>query len=148
SVQEPRPDARAAGAAWQAGERGRAERLDGVEVLQEPASGEGVPDVPHRQRSRGHGAEPRLQHAVPQRPLQEAYARDRHRSQAADPPGLPEDRRVLRPARTVDHPIQEIVNTFVFPDMITKFCRGMAMEEAIKWGVGEYRRIYSKHKQA
>jgi len=45
-------------------------------------------------------------------------------------------------------PIQEIVNTFVFPDMITKFCRGMAMEDAIKWGAGEYRRIYAKHKQA
>src|SRR5882672_11202444 len=45
-------------------------------------------------------------------------------------------------------PIQEIVNTFVFPDMITKFCRGMALEDAIKWGAGEYRRIYAKHKQA
>jgi len=43
-------------------------------------------------------------------------------------------------------PIQEIVNTFVFPDMITKFCRGMALEDAIKWGAGEYRRIYNKHK--
>ena len=32
--------------------------------------------------------------------------------------------------------------------MITKFCRGMALEDAIKWGVGEYRRIYAKHKQA
>jgi hypothetical protein len=40
------------------------------------------------------------------------------------------------------------VNTFVFPDMITKFCRGMALEDAIKWGAGEYRRIYAKHKQA
>ena len=38
-------------------------------------------------------------------------------------------------------PIQEIVNTFVFPDMITKFCRGMALEDAVKWGVGEYRRM-------
>jgi len=45
-------------------------------------------------------------------------------------------------------PIQEIVNTFVFPDMITKFCRGQSLEDAIKWGVGEYRRIYAKHKQA
>src|SRR6266705_3202384 len=45
-------------------------------------------------------------------------------------------------------PIQEIVNTFIFPDMITKFCRGQSMEEAIKWGLGEYRRIYAKHKQA
>ena len=42
--------------------------------------------------------------------------------------------------------LEEIVNTFVFPDMITKFCRGQSMEDAVKWGVGEYRRIYAKHK--
>ncbi len=46
-------------------------------------------------------------------------------------------------------PIQEIVNTFVFPDMITRVCHGQeSIEESIKWGVGEYRRIYAKHKQA
>jgi len=46
-------------------------------------------------------------------------------------------------------PIQEIVNTFVFPDMITRACRGQqSIEDSIKWGVGEYRRIYAKHKQA
>jgi multiple sugar transport system substrate-binding protein len=45
-------------------------------------------------------------------------------------------------------PIQEIVNTFIFPDMITKFCRGQSLEDAVKWGVGEYRRIYAKHKTA
>jgi len=45
-------------------------------------------------------------------------------------------------------PIQEIVNTFVFPDMITKVARGQNIEEAIKWGSGEYKRIYAKHKSA
>src|SRR6059036_908265 len=46
-------------------------------------------------------------------------------------------------------PIQEIVNTFIFPDMVTRACRGKeSIEESIKWGVGEYRRIYAKHKQA
>ena len=37
-------------------------------------------------------------------------------------------------------PIQQIVNTFVFPDMVTKFCRGQSLEDAIKWGLGEYQR--------
>src|SRR5207245_1473213 len=78
--------------------------VSGGEVLQEPASGEGVAVVPDRQRSRGHGPEPRLQHAVSQRPVQEAHARHRHRPQAADPPGLSEDRRVLRLSRPLDHP--------------------------------------------
>ncbi|PYO54576.1 MAG: hypothetical protein DMD83_21955, partial [Candidatus Rokuibacteriota bacterium] len=46
-------------------------------------------------------------------------------------------------------PIQEIVNTFIFPDMVTRACRGKeSIEESIKWGVGEYRRVYAKHKQA
>ncbi len=45
-------------------------------------------------------------------------------------------------------PIQEIVNLYVFPDMVTKVARGTNMEEAIKWGVGEYKRIYAKHKRA
>src|SRR4029450_8890506 len=103
-VPEHVPWARAPGAARPAGELRGSERLDGVEVLQEPASGEGMAGVPHRQRSRGYDPEPRLQHAVSQRPLQETHARDRDRSQAADPPGLPEDRRVLRPTGAVDHP--------------------------------------------
>jgi multiple sugar transport system substrate-binding protein len=42
--------------------------------------------------------------------------------------------------------IQEIVNTFIFPDMVTKFCRGQSLEDAIKWGVGEYHRIYTKRR--
>ncbi len=46
-------------------------------------------------------------------------------------------------------PIQEIVNTFIFPDMVTRACRGKeSIEDSIKWGVGEYRRVYAKHKQA
>ncbi len=45
-------------------------------------------------------------------------------------------------------PIQEVVNTFVFPDIFTKVARGENIETAIKWGVGEYRRIYAKHKRA
>ncbi len=46
-------------------------------------------------------------------------------------------------------PIQEVVNSFVFPDMVTRACRGKeSIEEALKWGVGEYRRIYAKYKRA
>jgi len=45
-------------------------------------------------------------------------------------------------------PIQEVVNTFVFPDIFTKVARGTNIEDAVKWGVGEYRRIYAKHKRA
>jgi len=46
-------------------------------------------------------------------------------------------------------PIQEIVNTFIFPDMVTRVARGKeSIEDSIKWGVGEYRRVYAKHKRA
>jgi len=45
-------------------------------------------------------------------------------------------------------PIQEVVNTFVFPDIFTRVARGENIEAAVKWGVGEYRRIYAKHKRA
>ena len=46
-------------------------------------------------------------------------------------------------------PIQEIVNTFIFPDMVTRVARGKEpLEDSIKWGVGEYRRVYAKHKRA
>jgi multiple sugar transport system substrate-binding protein len=44
--------------------------------------------------------------------------------------------------------IQEVVNTFVFPDMFTRVARGQSVEDTVKWGVGEYRRIYGKHKRA
>jgi multiple sugar transport system substrate-binding protein len=41
---------------------------------------------------------------------------------------------------------QEVLTTFVIPDMFTRVARGADLEEAMKWGVGEYRRIYAKHK--
>jgi multiple sugar transport system substrate-binding protein len=45
-------------------------------------------------------------------------------------------------------PIQEAVNLFVVPDMFTRVARGQAVEDVVKWGVGEYRRIFAKHKRA
>ena len=45
-------------------------------------------------------------------------------------------------------PIQEVVNLFVLPDMFTRVARGQAVEDVVKWGTGEYRRIFSKHKRA
>jgi multiple sugar transport system substrate-binding protein len=42
-------------------------------------------------------------------------------------------------------PVQEVVATFVFPDMCTRVARGQSPDEAIKWAMGEYKRIYSKH---
>jgi multiple sugar transport system substrate-binding protein len=44
--------------------------------------------------------------------------------------------------------IQEVVNLFVLPDMFTRVARGQSVEDALKWGMGEYRRIFSKHKRA
>lgn len=45
-------------------------------------------------------------------------------------------------------PIQEVVNLYVLPDMFTRAARGHAIEDVMKWGMGEYRRIYAKHKRA
>lgn len=45
-------------------------------------------------------------------------------------------------------PIQEVVNLFVLPDMFTRVARGQNIEEVVKWGTGEYRRIFAKHKRA
>jgi len=45
-------------------------------------------------------------------------------------------------------PIQEVVNLFVLPDMFTRVARGQAIEDVMKWGMGEYRRIFAKHKRA
>jgi multiple sugar transport system substrate-binding protein len=45
-------------------------------------------------------------------------------------------------------PIQEVVNLFVLPDMFTRVARGQQIEDVMKWGVGEYRRIFAKHKRA
>ena len=41
---------------------------------------------------------------------------------------------------------QEVLTTFVVPDMFTRVARGGDVEETMKWGVGEIRRIYAKHK--
>jgi multiple sugar transport system substrate-binding protein len=43
---------------------------------------------------------------------------------------------------------QEVLTTFIVPDMFTRVARGGDIEETMKWGVGEIRRIYSKHKAA
>jgi multiple sugar transport system substrate-binding protein len=43
-------------------------------------------------------------------------------------------------------PAQEVVTTFIIPDMFTRVARGGAIEDTMKWGVGEIRRIYAKHK--
>jgi multiple sugar transport system substrate-binding protein len=45
-------------------------------------------------------------------------------------------------------PIQEVVNLFVLPDMFTRVARGQSIEDVMKWGTGEYRRIFAKHKRA
>jgi multiple sugar transport system substrate-binding protein len=44
--------------------------------------------------------------------------------------------------------IQETANLFVLPDIFTRVARGTSVDEAIKWGAGEYRRIFAKHKRA
>lgn len=44
-------------------------------------------------------------------------------------------------------PVQEVVATFVFPDMCTRVARGQSPDEAIKWAMGEYRRIYAKYQK-
>jgi multiple sugar transport system substrate-binding protein len=41
---------------------------------------------------------------------------------------------------------QEVLTTFVVPDMFTRVARGASIEDTMKWGVGEIRRIYGKHK--
>src|SRR6266513_4032228 len=41
---------------------------------------------------------------------------------------------------------QEVLTTFIVPDMFTRVARGSSIDETVKWGVGEIRRIYAKHK--
>lgn len=41
---------------------------------------------------------------------------------------------------------QEVLVTFIVPDMFTRVARGAPIEDTMKWGVGEIRRIYGKHK--
>jgi multiple sugar transport system substrate-binding protein len=44
--------------------------------------------------------------------------------------------------------VQEVVATFVLPDMCTRVAKGQSPDEAIKWAMGEYRRIYSKYQKS
>ncbi len=43
---------------------------------------------------------------------------------------------------------QEVLTTFVVPDMFTRVARGGNIDDAVKWGVGEIQRIYAKYKNA
>jgi multiple sugar transport system substrate-binding protein len=43
---------------------------------------------------------------------------------------------------------QEVLTTFIIPDMFTRVARGGGVEESVNWGVGEIQRIYAKHKSA
>ncbi len=43
-------------------------------------------------------------------------------------------------------PAQEMVTTFIIPDMFTRVARGAPIEDTMKWGLGEIRRIYAKYK--
>lgn len=43
---------------------------------------------------------------------------------------------------------QEVLTTFVIPDMFTRVARGASIEDTMKWGIGEIRRIYARHKAA
>ncbi len=43
-------------------------------------------------------------------------------------------------------PAQEVVTTFIIPDMFTRVARGGPIEDAMKRGVGEIRRVYARRK--
>jgi len=43
---------------------------------------------------------------------------------------------------------QEVVTTFIIPDMFTRVARGANVDDAVNWGVGEIRRVYAKYKAA
>src|SRR4026209_724581 len=43
--------------------------------------------------------------------------------------------------------IQEVANLYVLPDIFTRVARGQSVEDTIKWGLGEYQRIFAKHKR-
>jgi hypothetical protein len=42
-------------------------------------------------------------------------------------------------------PAQEVLTSFIIPDMFTRVARGQDIEATVGWGMGEIRRIYSKH---
>jgi len=43
---------------------------------------------------------------------------------------------------------QEVLTTFVVPDMFTRVARGGNVDDAVKWAMGEINRVYAKHKGA
>ena len=137
-----------AGAARQAGQRGRAHRLPGVEVLEEPAGGEGIPGPPRGQRQGGHDPEHRLQHALPER---QRYKKPMPII-GADPKMqvLQDFPKIVAffgyPGPSTPQ-IQEVANLSSSP---TSSPSGRAWDivDSLKWGVGEYRRIFSKYKRA
>ncbi len=43
---------------------------------------------------------------------------------------------------------QEVLTTFVVPDMFTRVARGGNVDDAVKWAMGEIQRIYAKRKGA
>ncbi len=43
--------------------------------------------------------------------------------------------------------IQEVVATFVVPDMFTRVARGQSPDEAVRWAAGEFRRIFAKYQK-
>jgi multiple sugar transport system substrate-binding protein len=44
--------------------------------------------------------------------------------------------------------IQEVANLFILPDIFTRVARGESIDASLNGGVGEYRRIFAKHKRA
>jgi multiple sugar transport system substrate-binding protein len=44
--------------------------------------------------------------------------------------------------------IQEVVATFLLPDMCTRVARGQPPDEAIRWAMGEYQRIFARYKRS
>ena len=44
--------------------------------------------------------------------------------------------------------IQEVGLLFVLPDIFTRVARGQSIDDSLKWGAGEYQRIFAKHKRA
>jgi multiple sugar transport system substrate-binding protein len=45
-------------------------------------------------------------------------------------------------------PAQEVLTTFIIPDMFTRVCRGQDVDQTVQWGVGEIRRIYGRHRSS
>jgi multiple sugar transport system substrate-binding protein len=45
-------------------------------------------------------------------------------------------------------PAQEVVTSFVIPDVFTRVARGESVDDAVNWGVGEIRRIYGKYRMS